>query len=66
IAALGDAVNTTARLASQAKAGEMLVSEEACSAARLDTTGLEVRHLQLKGKADAVDVRVMRAAPQAP
>ncbi len=60
IAALGDAVNTTARLASQAKAGEVLVSAEAAIAAALDMTDLEVRRLQLKGKSDAVDVRVIR------
>ena len=34
--ALGDAMNTTARLASQAKAGEILVSEPAYAAAGLD------------------------------
>jgi len=63
IAALGDAVNTTARLASQAGTGEVLVSEEAANAAGIDTNGLEVRHLQLKGRAEPVDVRVIRAGP---
>jgi len=36
IAAVGDTVNTTARLASAAAAGEILVSEIAYSAAGLD------------------------------
>ena len=63
IAALGDAVNTTARLASQAGPGEVLVSEEAILAAGIDANGLEVRHLQLKGRAEPVDVRVLRAEP---
>ncbi len=61
IAALGDAVNTTARLASLAGPGEVLATEDACTAAGLDFTGLEVRHLQLKGRADPVDVRVLHA-----
>lgn len=46
ITALGDAVNATARLASQAGPGEVLVSEAASHAAELDTTGLELRRLQ--------------------
>ena len=46
---LGDTVNTTARLASAAAAGEIVVSSEAASLAGLDPT-LEPRPLDLKGK----------------
>lgn len=62
LTALGDVVNTTARLASAAGPGELLVTEPAASAATVDTTGLERRSLQLKGKTDAVPVFVIGAA----
>jgi len=59
IAAVGDAVNTTARLASAAHPGEVLVSDDAVKAAGLDPAGLEIRHLTLKGKAKALAVCVL-------
>jgi len=49
LTALGDTVNTTARLASAAAAGEVLVTIDAASAAGLDPE-LERRSLELKGK----------------
>ncbi len=58
LTALGDVVNTTARLASAAGAGELLVTDAAATAAGLDTTRLERRTLELKGKTDAVPVFV--------
>ena len=63
VTALGDAMNTTARLASQAGAGEVLVSEAACAAAGLETVGLEQRRLELKGRSEPVSVWVLRIAP---
>jgi adenylate cyclase len=63
--ALGDVVNTTARLASAAGAGELLVGEPAASAAALDTTGLERRSLELKGKTDKVPVYVVKTKASA-
>jgi adenylate cyclase len=63
ITALGDAVNTAARLASQAGQGEIVVSEETIAVIGLDTTGLETRQLELKGKSSPMNVRVMRVAP---
>jgi adenylate cyclase len=54
ITALGDAVNTTARLASAAGAGEILVTEAAADAAGLKTDGLELKSLELKGKSERV------------
>ena len=55
LTAVGDAVNTAARLAGAATAGEILVSVEAADAAGLDP-GLERRALDLKGKALPVEV----------
>ena len=48
--AVGDAVNTTARLASSAAAGEILVSRVAANAAGLDPGQLEARTLSLRGR----------------
>jgi adenylate cyclase len=59
LTAVGDAVNTTARLASAAKAGEILVTTDAANAAGLDED-LERRSLELKGKAAATDVVVLK------
>ena len=64
--ALGDPVNVTARLASVAGGGEMLVTDAAAAAAGLATDGLERRHLDLRGKAQATDVFVVTAGPIRP
>jgi adenylate cyclase len=57
--ALGDAVNVTARLASEAAGGEILVSDEASRRAGL-ATDLETRHLNLRGRQEPLDIRVLR------
>ena len=62
IAVLGDAANTTARLASLAGAGEILVSEMTCRAASMDLEHCESRHLQLKGRSQSVPVRSIQVA----
>ncbi len=62
ITAIGDEVNTAARLAAQAAAGEIIVSEQALKAAGIDGGALESRSLALKGISDPVAVRVMRGA----
>jgi len=62
LTALGDAVNTAARLASAATAGELLVTGAAAAAAGLEAE-LEPRSLQLKGKAEAVDVVTVTVDP---
>jgi adenylate cyclase len=58
--ALGDNVNITARLASLAGPGEILISEAAHTAANLDLENLELQQLQLKGKTEPIGVRVLR------
>ena len=62
--AMGDIVNVTARLASVAGAGEILVTAAAASAAELET-GLEHRILELKGKTESVEVVVLDLAASA-
>lgn len=59
LTALGDTVNTTARLASVATAGEILVTVAAANSAGLDPT-LERRSLELKGKEASTEVVVLR------
>lgn len=60
--ALGDNVNIAARLAANASQGEVLASEKTCRAARIETEGLEMRELKLKGKSEVVQVRVLHAS----
>jgi adenylate cyclase len=59
ISAVGEDVNTAARLASKAAAGEIIVSETALARTDIDGTGLVSRHLELKGISEPVAVRVM-------
>ena len=62
LTALGDTVNVTARLASAALAGEVLVSTAAADAAGLDLTNRERRTLVLRGKAEATEVVTLSAS----
>jgi adenylate cyclase len=55
VTAVGDAMNVTARLASAAAAGEVLVTTEAAVAAGLDPA-VERYRLQLKGRHEPIDV----------
>jgi adenylate cyclase len=57
--ALGDPVNTAARLASAADAGEILVTTAAAHAAGLAATS-ERRRLVVRGRTEPVDVVVLR------
>jgi adenylate cyclase len=59
--ALGDPVNVTARLASAAGAGELLVTMAAVKAAHIRLDGLEHRSLTLKGKTEPTEVFVLGA-----
>jgi len=59
--AVGDTVNTAARLTSMAKAGEIVLSDATAKAAGLDTSDLEQRTLQLRGREQAVEAWVQPA-----
>jgi adenylate cyclase len=52
--ALGDTVNTAARLAAAAGPGELLISVEAARAAGVEADAGELRELELKGKSELV------------
>jgi adenylate cyclase len=60
ISAMGHDVNITARLASKAEAGEVLISEAAHVASGLDLEHLVRRRVELKGRTEPLDVLVMR------
>jgi adenylate cyclase len=60
IVVLGDTPNTGARLASMAKAGEVLISQVTASKAGLDTSDMEKRLLDLKGLSHPMEVRVLQ------
>jgi adenylate cyclase len=61
ISALGDNVNTTARITSWAGPGEALISDVAYTTSGLDLGDLEQRQLDLKGKSEPISVRVLQA-----
>ncbi len=63
LTALGDPVNTTARLASLAGAGEVIVSEKAIIESGISTEGLEERTLELKGKEVPMKAWVIKVTP---
>lgn len=63
--ALGDIVNVTARMATVAAAGELLVGEAAMASAAMSTEGLEQRRLELKGKTEPVPVSVLHVGDTA-
>jgi adenylate cyclase len=57
--AMGDAVNTTARLSALAAAGEILLPVPAAAKAGIDHAALEHRSLTLRGKSQATEVVVL-------
>lgn len=59
ITVLGDAANATARLASHAQPGEVLVSKETYQLANLDPRECELRALELKGRSELMEVCVI-------
>ena len=54
--ALGDVVNTTARLAAAAAAGELLVSVDAATAGALPTDGVARRTVEVRGRTEPIEV----------
>jgi adenylate cyclase len=63
--AVGDTVNTAARLTSMAGLGEILISDAAANAAGLNTSSLEKRTLELRGRKQSVNAWVQPAASSA-
>lgn len=63
LTAVGDNVNIAARLAGQARSGQVLVSADAAAQAELDTTSLERRSVELKGKEHPMDVFSLKVEP---
>ena len=61
--ALGDPVNTTARLASLARAGELLVSVAAAELGGLDGTGVNRRTVDVRGREADLDVFALQIGP---
>ena len=59
--ALGDNVNITARLASQAGPGKILISDSAFAACGLNLGKTERQQLELKGKSELIGVHVWDA-----
>lgn len=60
--ALGDPVNTAARLASAARAGEVIVSVAAAEASGTTTDSLERRRVDIRGRTAPIEVVVLRPA----
>lgn len=60
IVVLGDTANTGARLASAAHTGEILISQFTAQEAGFDMDGLEMRHIELKGRSEPMDVWVLK------
>jgi adenylate cyclase len=61
ITILGDVVNTTARLCSQAAAGELLIGSNAMQISGLPKEKHELRKLSLKGKQETVSAWVIKS-----
>jgi len=57
--ALGDVANITARLASAAVAGEVIVSVRAAKAANIATDQLERRTVEIRGRTEPIEVVVL-------
>lgn len=53
--ALGDAVNTASRLGSEARTGELLLSDATVKAAGIATDRMSPRRVELRGRAEPID-----------
>jgi adenylate cyclase len=63
--AVGDTVNTAARLCQAAAAGEVLISQPTADAGAVETSGLEHRVLELRGREQSVEAWVQPFAATA-
>lgn len=64
--ALGDPVNAASRMSSEAAAGELLISAATARAGELDTSGMESRSLDLRGRSALVEAWSERIASPVP
>ena len=62
ITILGDVVNTTARLCSEAAPGEVLVGQQAMEISGISMNQHELRKLSLKGKQESTDAWVIKTS----
>ncbi len=62
VTAVGDTVNTAARIQSESGAGELLIGEDLYASVASLFPELEQRDLTVKGKEEPVSVRVIRPA----
>ena len=62
LTAMGDAMNVAARLTEEAEAGQAMISEKAYQAAGIQGSGMEQKHLELKGRTKPVEARILRSA----
>jgi adenylate cyclase len=64
VTAIGDAVNTASRLESMNKElkSQLIVSADVASKAGLDLTAFESRHIEVRGRTTALEVRVLPSA----
>lgn len=58
--ALGDVVNTTARMAGEAASGELLISAEAATAGGIESQHHERRTIPLRGRSEPIEVVSVR------
>lgn len=63
IGVFGDTPNTGARLASIARAGEVVISEATRSMAHIEGEGMQSRSLHLKGRSGPLDVWALQITP---
>lgn len=63
---VGDTANTAARLSAAAAPGDVVLSESIVTATGIDTSSLERRSLQLKGKADPFEAWVWTTGARIP
>jgi adenylate cyclase len=63
--ALGDAVNVASRLGTEAGGGELLLSASTAAAAGVDTAGLDLRRLELRGRSEPIDAFAERVTDTA-
>ena len=62
LTALGDTINVAARLQAEAKAGEIIISEDLYESVASDYPDLERRVLQLRGRREPIVVRLLAHA----